>query len=238
MKKKILIVEDDEHIAEGLRLNLEARGYDTVIAADGLAALHFWRNEGFDLIILDIMLPGKDGLDVCRTIRREAGRVPILFLTARDREDDRIAGLAAGGDDYLSKPFNLEELILRIAAMFRRQVWYGTTSLENNRIEFGSCAVDFASYRARGVHGNTELSQKECMIMKFLAEHAGDVVTRDMILDAIWGYNVFPSSRTVDNFIVRLRKTFETDPSRPRYLHTVRGVGYRFTPEGAGNVQS
>ena len=231
MKKKILIVEDEEHIADGLQLNLEAEGYETIIAGDGHTALEYWRQGGFDLIILDIMLPGKDGLEVCRIIRKEAGRVPVLFLSARDQEDDRIAGLMAGGDDYMTKPFNLKELILRVSAIFRRQVWYSTSTLEGDRFSFGDYWIDFNSYRALGVEGETEMSQKEVMIIKFLAEHANEVVTRDMILDAVWGYNVYPSSRTVDNFIVRLRKVFETDQSNPKYIHTIRGAGYKFTPD-------
>jgi len=232
MRKKILIVEDEEHIADGIQLNLDAEGYDTVVAGDGQAALEYWRQGDFDLIILDIMLPGKDGLDVCRTIRKEAGRVPILFLSARDREDDRIAGLLAGGDDYMTKPFNLKELMLRVAAIFRRQVWYSTNTLEDDRYRFGKYWIDFNTYRALGISGEMELSQKEVMIMKFLAEHANEVVTRDMLLNAVWGYNVYPSSRTVDNFIVRLRKVFETDQSNPKYIHTIRGAGYKFTPDG------
>lgn len=232
MGKRILIVEDEEHIADGLKLNLEMAGYETVVAGDGVAALEMWKQGGFDLILLDIMLPGKNGLEVCRTIRKEAGRIPILFLTARDREDDRVAGLLAGGDDYLTKPFNLQELLLRVAAIFRRQTWYGSSELSVTRYEFGNYWVDFASYQAHGVSGAVDLSQKECMIMKFLAEHADEVVPRDAILDAVWGYNVYPSNRTVDNFIARLRKIFEADPSRPKYIHTVRGAGYKFTPHG------
>lgn len=238
MKKKILVVEDDEHIAEGLVLNLEADGYEVAVAGDGQSGLEMWRRGAFDLIILDVMLPGKDGLEVCRTIRAEAGRTPVLFLTARDRDEDRVAGFMAGGDDYLAKPFNLQELMLRVAAIFRRQVWYGTDSLKTDRYEFAGYWVDFKTYRAKGIAGETELSQKECMIFKFLAEHAGEVVTRDMILDAVWGYNVYPSSRTVDNFIVRLRKLFEPDPSRPRYIHTMHGAGYRFTPQGDSDVEA
>ena len=138
----------------------------------------------------------------------------------------------AGGDDYLTKPFNLKELLLRVAAIFRRQVWYGTTGTASDRFEFGDFWIEFKTYRARGVEGETELSQKECMIMKFLTEHAGEVVSRDMLLDAVWGYNIYPSNRTVDNFIVKLRKIFEPDSSRPRYLHTVWGTGYKFTPSG------
>jgi len=232
MKKRILIVEDEENIADGLKLNLDMAGYETVVAGDGFTALDLWRQGNFDLILLDIMLPGKDGLDICRTIRKEAGRIPILFLTARDREDDRIAGLLAGGDDYLVKPFNLKELLLRVGAIFRRQTWYSSEEISTNRFEFGPFWVDFASYQAQGTSGTISLSQKECMIMKFLAEHANEVVPRDMILDAVWGYNVYPTNRTVDNFIARLRKIFETDPAKPVYIHTIRGAGYKFTPSG------
>jgi len=189
-----------------------------------------WDKGNFDLILLDIMLPGKDGLEVCRTIRKEAGRIPILFLTARGRDDDRVAGLLAGGDDYLTKPFNLQELLLRVAAIFRRQTWYKSGNLPVSRYEFGDYWVDFVSYKALGVSGEVELSQKECMIMKYLAEHPDEVIPRDAILDAVWGYNVYPSNRTIDNFIVRLRKIFEPDPSNPRYIHTIRGAGYKFTP--------
>lgn len=234
--KRILVVEDEEHIAEGLTINLEAEGYEVVVAADGNAALDFWRSGDFQLIILDIMLPGIDGLEVCRRIRKEEGRIPILFLTARGRDDDRVAGLQAGGDDYLTKPFNLQELLLRVAGMFRRQVWYTTDKLDSDRYQFAEYWVDFKSFKARGKGGETELTQKVCMIMKFLAEHAGEVVTRDMILDAVWGYNAYPSNRTVDNFIVRLRKIFEPDPSQPIYIHTIHGAGYRFTPSGDNNA--
>jgi len=235
MSKKILIVEDEEHIADGLKLNLEAEGYETMVATDGISAINLWRQGNFDLILLDIMLPGKDGLEVCRTIRKEAGRVPVLFLTARDREDDRVEGFLAGGDDYLTKPFNLQELLLRVAAIFRRQVWYGTNKLKTDRLKFGNYWVDFKTYRARGVEGEVELSQRECMIMKFLAEHANEVVSRDMVLDAVWGYDIYPSNRTVDNFIVKLRKLFEPDSAKPVYLHTVWGTGYKFTPAGVKN---
>lgn len=232
MKKRILIVEDEEHIADGLQINLEAAGYETAIAPDGDLALEMWRKGVFDLIVLDIMLPGKNGLEVCQIIRKESGWVPILFLTARNREDDRIAGFQAGGDDYITKPFNLKELLLRIAAMFRRQVWYGTISSSSHQFKFGSNIVDFDTYKARGVSGEYDLSQKECMMMKLFSEHINEVIDRNMILDSVWGYDAYPTSRTIDNFIVRLRKIFEPDPSKPKYIQTVRGVGYKFTPEG------
>lgn len=232
MKKKILIVEDEDHIADGLQINLEGEGYDTMVAPDGRAALQYWKEGEFDLIILDIMLPGMDGLEICRVIRKSGDRIPILFLSARDRDDDKVEGLLAGGDDYITKPFNLKELILRVAAIFRRQVWYASGSTEDSRYQFGEFWVDFSTYKAKGVEGEVELSQKECMIMKYLVEHADEVVTRDMLLNAVWGYNVYPSSRTVDNFIVRLRKIFEADQSHAQYIHTIRGAGYKFTPMG------
>lgn len=231
MKKRILVVEDEEHIADGLQINLEAAGYKVTIAPDGNIALEMWRNSAFDLIVLDVMLPGKNGLEVCQIIRKESGWVPILFLTARDRENDRIAGFQVGGDDYITKPFNLKELLLRIAAMFRRQVWYSTISSTSHQYKFGNSWVDFDSYKAKGISGEIDLSQKECMIMKLFSEHINEVVDRNMILDAVWGYDTYPSSRTVDNFIVRLRKIFEPDPSKPKYILTVRGVGYKFTPD-------
>jgi DNA-binding response OmpR family regulator len=230
MKKRILVVEDEEHIADGLKLNLDMAGYESVVAGDGHTALELWRQGSFDLIVLDVMLPGKDGLEVCRTIRKEAGRIPILFLTARDREDDRVAGLLAGGDDYMTKPFNLKELLLRVAAIFRRQTWYSSGEISDQRYQFADYWVDFNTYEAHGISGKVTLSQKECMIMKFFAEHAGEVVPRDAILDAVWGYDVYPTNRTVDNFITRLRKIFESDPSKPKYIHTIRGAGYKFTP--------
>ncbi|MEZ5360322.1 MAG: response regulator transcription factor [Candidatus Zixiibacteriota bacterium] len=236
MAKKILIVEDEEHIADGLKLNLDAAGFETDIAPNGSVGLDKWRTRTFDLILLDIMLPGLDGLEVCRIIRNEGGRIPVLFLTARGTEDDRIAGLQAGGDDYITKPFSVKELMLRIEAMFRRQGWYDETKLDSDRFTFADYWVDFKTYRALTITGEVELSQKECMIMKLLAEHADEVVTRDQILDSVWGYDVYPSNRTVDNFLVRLRKLFEPDSSKPIYLHTVWGAGYKFTPEGSADA--
>lgn len=230
--KRILIVEDEENIADGLAMNLEAEGYEVGAAADGFAALDAYHKGLFDLIILDIMIPGKDGLTVCKQIRQEGGRLPILFLSARDRQTDRVEGFLSGGDDYLTKPFDLQELLLRVAAIFRRQVWYGTVERDESLYRFDVNWVDFKTYHASGPGGEVELSQKECMTMKYLVEHHDEVVSRDMILDAVWGYHVYPSSRTIDNFILRLRKIFEPDPANPRFIHTLRGAGYRFTPGG------
>lgn len=227
MKKRILVVEDESHIADGIRVNLELEGYEATIAADGPSALAKYAD--FDLIVLDVMLPGVDGLTVCRQIREKGNRVPILFLTARDRDADRIAGLEAGGDDYLTKPFNLKELLLRIRGMLRRQEWYDNGRALGETLRFGQSEVNFKTYRGRGPAGGVELTQKEIMLLKLLAEHEGEVVTRDRILDQVWGYDIYPTTRTVDNFILRLRKYFEPEPALPVHFHTHRGAGYRFT---------
>jgi two-component system alkaline phosphatase synthesis response regulator PhoP len=231
MSKRILIVEDEAHIAEGIKDNLELEGYAAEVAATGTDGLRRYHEGNFDLIILDVMLPGTDGLSVCDQIRREGGRLPILFLTARDRDADRIKGLEAGGDDYLTKPFNLKELLLRIQAMFRRQAWYRSGELAESELDFGRSHVDFRTYEATGPHGKVTLTQKEVMLMKLLAENEGQVITRDRILDAVWGYDVYPTTRTVDNFILRLRKYFEPEPRHPVHIHTLRGAGYKFTRE-------
>lgn len=231
MSKRVLIVEDEAHIAEGIKENLEMEGYEAVIAPDGPAALDAYHAGGFDLILLDVMLPGLDGLSVCDQIREEGGRIPILFLTARDRDIDRIRGLEAGGDDYITKPFHLKELLLRIKAIFRRQVWYQSGELVDTVLEFGKSRVNFRTYEADGPGGHVVLTQKEVMLMKLLAENEGQVISRDRILDAVWGYDIYPTTRTVDNFVMRLRKYFEPDPPNPVHIHTLRGAGYKFTKE-------
>jgi two-component system alkaline phosphatase synthesis response regulator PhoP len=229
MKKRILVVEDEAHISEGIKVNLEMEGYDVDVAAEGPSALDTYHQGNFDLIILDVMLPGIDGLAVCDQIRKEGGRIPILFLTARDRDIDRIKGLEAGGDDYLTKPFNLKELLLRIKAMFRRQVWYSSGEMASRTLEFGNSKVNFKTHEASGPGGNVVLTLKEVMLLKLLAENEGEVISRDRILDAVWGYDIYPTTRTVDNFILRLRKYFEPEPHRPVHFHTLRGAGYKFT---------
>jgi DNA-binding response OmpR family regulator len=229
MKKRILVVEDEAHIADGIKVNLELEGYEAAIAGDGHAALA--QQARFDLILLDVMLPGMDGFSVCRDIRAGGNRVPILFLTARDADADRIAGLEAGGDDYLTKPFNLRELLLRVRGMLRRQEWYDSGHLAGDVLRFGDSEVNFKTYQGVGPAGPVELTQKEVMLLKLLAEHEGEVVTRDRILDQVWGYDVYPTTRTVDNFILRLRKHFEPEPALPVHFHTYRGAGYKFTQE-------
>ena len=230
---RILVVEDEPELAAGIHENLVAEGYVAEIATDGHTGLEAARCGNYDLVILDVMLPLQDGFAVCRQLRREANNVPVLFLTAKAEPEDRIRGLQEGGDDYMTKPFHLQELRLRVAAILRRNRWYGTSTLDDPVVRFGDNEVDFRSYR--GISGGGEehtLTHKEALIFKLLAERPGEVISRDEILDVVWGYDEFPSSRTVDNFIMRLRRRFETDHRQPRFFHTVHGAGYRFTPDG------
>ena len=224
---RILVVDDEAHLADGIAENLQAEGYETVVAYDGHSGLAQIREQRFALVVLDVMMPGMDGVALCAQLRREGIQTPVLFLTVKGSSEDRIRGFEAGGDDYLAKPFHLKELLLRVAAILRRSAWYGQSAAA---LEFDSNHVDFHTYRARAWDGSEhELTHKEAMILKALAEHEGNIVTREDILDRVWGYEVFPSTRTVDNFIVRLRKRFERNPEQPAHFHTVRGVGYRFT---------
>ncbi|SYZ74356.1 Response regulator with CheY-like receiver domain and winged-helix DNA-binding domain [Candidatus Zixiibacteriota bacterium] len=231
--KRILLVEDEKHVAEGININLEAEGFDVIWATDGNMALEYYKNGHYDLIILDIMLPGVDGLEICRRIRSQhLGTEPILFLTARDSLDDKKDGLAIGADDYITKPFDLEELILRIKAIFRRQAWLGAEGVAGDVYQFPGGKIDFRKFEVESPNGKFRLSNKECLLLKLFSEHPDEVLSRSTILDGVWGYNAYPSSRTVDNFILRYRKYFEPDPSKPIYFHTEFGTGYRFTPKG------
>ncbi len=230
---RILVVEDEINLARGIRENLEAEGYAVEVVSDGRAALDRIRRQEYGLVLLDVMLPGMDGFTVCETARREGRDTPVLFLTARGGGNDRIRGLEVGGDDYLPKPFQLRELLLRVAAILRRRSRYDAMTALEPVVRFGENEFDFRSFRGRSWDGGDQiLTQKEAMILKVLVEREGDVVWRDEILEKVWGDDVLPSSRTIDNFIVRLRKRFEPDPERPRYFHTVRGIGYRFVAAG------
>ena len=224
---RILVVDDEEHLAAGIRENLQAEGYDTEVAHDGEQGLAMARELAFDLILLDVMMPKLDGLEVCAELRKSGLQTPVLFLTVKGDPEDRIRGLEAGGDDYLAKPFHLRELLLRVTAILRRSVWYSQTA-EN--LSFAGNEIDFQTYHATAWDGTDHaLTHKEAMILKVLAEEQGAIVPREDILDKVWGYEVFPSTRTIDNFIVRLRRRFERNPEAPEHFHTVRGVGYRFT---------
>jgi two-component system alkaline phosphatase synthesis response regulator PhoP len=203
---------------------------------DGEQALAWLGGHACALIVLDVMLPGMDGFAVCHALRSQGNNTPVLFLTARGDPADRVRGLEAGGDDYLAKPFHLQEFLLRVRAILRRWDWYRNASATAATavLRFGGNEVDFRAFRARAWNGEAqELTEKEAMILKVLAEHAGEIVSREDLLERVWGYDVFPSTRTVDNFILRLRKRFEQDPANPRHFLTVWGVGYRFLSEGA-----
>jgi two-component system alkaline phosphatase synthesis response regulator PhoP len=233
MKRRILVVEDDAHLADGLKINLELEGYAPELAESGEQGLDIWRRGGVELILLDVMLPGIDGFEVCRRIRHEGDRVPILFLTARSAGQDRIHGLDEGGDDYITKPFDLAELLARIKSLFRRQDWFrGQEAPQTIRI--GRAEVNLRAYEATTPEGTVTLKEKEAMILRLLTEHMGEPVDRETILDRVWGFGAYPTTRTVDNFILSLRKIVEQDPRRPRHILTVHGVGYRLVPGTEG----
>ena len=223
---KILVIDDEVNISEGIKESLVSEGYDVEIAYDGEEGLTKALDNKYDLILLDVMMPKLDGIEVCDRIRSSGSQVPVLFLTVKNSLDDRVSGLEAGGDDYLGKPFHLRELLLRISAILRRSEWLKD---DNSFLNFGKNSINFKTYRAKSWEGVEHvLTHKEIMILKLFSENIDTVITREEILDKVWGYEVFPSTRTIDNFIVRLRKRFEINPESPEYFHTVRGVGYQF----------
>ncbi|MBA3828104.1 MAG: response regulator transcription factor [Taibaiella sp.] len=229
-KASLLVVEDEESLREALKLNLELEGYEVTTADNGPAVLKMVKNEYFDLIILDIMLPDMDGITVCETIRMQHNDVPILFLSARNSGADRVEGLKKGGDDYLTKPFNLEELLLRVDKLVIKNKKIKEPQSVADVYEFDGCKVDFAAHECIDKNGaKQELSKKEAALLKLLIEHEGNVVSREQILQIVWGYNVYPTTRTIDNFILNFRKYFEEDSRNPKHFHSVRGIGYKFT---------
>ncbi|MBJ6723320.1 response regulator transcription factor [Geomesophilobacter sediminis] len=226
-KPQILLVEDEIHLARGITFNLEQEGYLVSHVESGEEALEKVKVERFELIILDVMLPGIDGYQVCREVRTLDARVPILMLTARGDESDRIAGLAQGADDYIAKPFNLKEFLLRVSGMLRRSSWYRPEPVEEG-YRFGENEVFLLSYRARTSQGEIDLTDLEVRMLSLFFQREGDAIPRSVLLENVWGYSTDAETRTLDNFIVRLRKYFEPEPSHPIYFQTVRGVGYRF----------
>jgi two-component system alkaline phosphatase synthesis response regulator PhoP len=229
---RVLIVEDDPGLADGIRENLRLEGYDTELAMDGRVGLDLATSGDFDLIVLDVMLPSMDGFEVCSRLRKAGRDVPVLFLSARGDPTDRIQGLEAGGDDYLPKPFQLKELLLRVAAIIRRRRGAETPTEDDVRVAFAENEVDFRTYRGRSWDGREhELTQKEAEILRTLCGKEGEVVSREEILEKVWGYEVYPSSRTLETFIGRLRKRFERDGERPAHFHTAPGIGWRFTKQ-------
>jgi two-component system alkaline phosphatase synthesis response regulator PhoP len=229
-KLSVLLVEDEENLHEALKLNLELEGYDVTSALDGAAALKAVQAEYFDLIIMDVMLPEMDGISVTETIRINNNEVPILILSAKNSSADRVLGLKKGADDYLTKPFNLEELLLRVTKLINKNKKLQDKSYVGDTYRFGNSSIDFKAQEATGIDGQKiQLSKKETMLLKLLIENKNEVVPREKILQAVWGYNVYPTTRTIDNFILNFRKYFEDDSRNPKYFHSVRGVGYKYS---------
>jgi two-component system alkaline phosphatase synthesis response regulator PhoP len=226
--KKILLVEDEVSIAEVIKFNLEDENYFVVWEKKGRKAVDTFFSERFDLIVLDVMLPEMNGFDVCETIRLKNDETPILFLTARNDQKDKILGLKLGGDDYLTKPFDLEEFLLRVKNIIKRSS--GKLKKELSEYKFGKNIFIPKTLIVKNEKDETQLSKKEGMLLKLLLEHPNEVISRETILEKVWGFDVYPSTRTIDNFIVKLRKFFENDPKNPKFFHSVRGIGYKFTP--------
>lgn len=239
-KERILVIEDEKHIAEGIRLNLSIQGFDVKIAQDGVAGLEKWRSWNPDLIVLDIMLPMMDGFSILKTIRKEDERVPVLILSARGDTQDKVKGLKYGVDDYLSKPFDLEEFLLRIERLLKKQKWYKKDTqspdkaqlmFKGDKYRFGSNHIDFTTYKASCSAGEIVLTEQEITLLKLFIANKGKPLSREVLLTAGWGYSKDTSTRTVDNFIVRFRKYFEKIPKQPEYFVSRRSVGYVFDHE-------
>ena len=229
-KPSILLVEDEENLHEALKLNLELEGYEITSAYDGNQALQRVAQEYFDLIIMDIMIPEVDGIQVTETIRIHNNQVPILILSAKNSSSDKVTGLKKGADDYLTKPFNLEELLLRVHKLISKNALMQEKNSLSDSHKFGPNRIDFNAQEAINKFGEKiQLSKKEAMLLKLLIENKNQVVPREKILQTVWGYNVYPTTRTIDNFILSFRKYFEEDTRNPKYFHSVRGVGYKYS---------
>ena len=227
MSKTILVIEDDVSILRGLRDNLKFEEYEVLTATDGQEGIILALEKSPDLILLDIMLPGISGYDICRKVKEQKPDLPIIMLTARSKEVDKIAGLDLGADDYVTKPFSTPELLARIRAALRRA--QNKTPFQE-KYSFGMVSMDFKQYQTFINNEEVHLSAREYAIMKFLIEHAGEVIHRHELLDEVWGYESYPTTRTVDNYILDLRKKLEEEPSRPKHILSIRGVGYKFVP--------
>lgn len=230
-KRRILIIEDDRHIAEGLRLNLSLKGYDVMVAYDGSEGIKMWKAGKPDLIVLDIMLPRIDGLSVLRSIRLEDDALPILILSVKSEPEYRIKGLSFGVDDYLSKPFHLEEFLLRVERLLKRAKRSGGEESPSGGPQcysFGGNTIDFTTRRAYCRKGEILLTEQEIEILKVFITHRGKILSRQELLEMGWGYTGHVSTRTVDNFVMRLRKCFEDNPHRPVFFRSIRSVGYLF----------
>jgi two-component system, OmpR family, alkaline phosphatase synthesis response regulator PhoP len=230
INKNILIVEDEEHLIEALKLNFELEGYTVTCAKDGKIALDKAKKEYYDLIILDVMLPEIDGFTVAETLRVQQNNTPILMLSAKGSTEDKIIGLKKGADDYLTKPFNLEELLIRVKKLIEKNEKILQTNPVIDNYSFGNNTINFKTLEAKGVNQqNFTLSKKEIMLLKLLIENGNTVVSREKILQTVWNYQVYPTTRTIDNFILNFRKYFEVDSRNPKHFHSIRGIGYKFT---------
>jgi len=226
---RILLVEDEESLAIGLEYNLSEEGYVVTIAADGKQALdHINSNDQFDLVLLDVMLPYMDGFKVAQKIRDRFPRLPILMITARTSVRDRVKGLELGADDYLTKPFHLQELLARIKGMLKRKKWYQIATEKSPLYHFGENEVDFENLTCRSGKNDMRLTAHEAMFLRYLIDNRGRVISRKEILEKVWNIDADVETRTVDNFVVRLRKFFEPNPTEPIYIKSIRGIGYKF----------
>jgi len=223
-KQTVAVIEDDESVRRSLALNLELEGFTVITSSDGEAGVELVKEKSPDLIILDVMMPKKDGLEACREIRNHGISSPLILLTARSAEVDKVLGLELGADDYLAKPFGMRELIARVRALLRRT----QVTSEVDKVNFEDVAIDFKAYRAERNSQPLELSAREYRLLRYLVAKKGSVVTRDELLDEVWGYNSYPSTRTVDNHIARLRQKIELNVDTPKHILTVHGVGYKF----------
>jgi DNA-binding response OmpR family regulator len=233
---RILLVEDEDSLAIGLEYNLSEEGYVVTIASDGHQALKYIDSESYDLILLDIMLPYLDGFTVAKKVRERFPQIPILMLTARTAAKDRIKGLELGADDYLTKPFHLKELLLRIHGMLRRKNWYQEATEVSPTYRFGENEVNFENLTCRAGNKDMKLTAHEAMFLRYLIDNQGRVISRKEILEKVWNLDSEVETRTIDNFVVRLRKFFEPNPSQPIYIKSVRGIGYEFNIGSKTNV--
>lgn len=229
--QRILLVEDEENLREVIKMNLELEGYEVEVAETGTKALRKVGDRRFNLFILDVMLPEVDGFTICEKIRLNDTETPVLFLTAKDSGQDKVHGLKLGADDYLTKPFNLEELLLRVKVLVKHSERGKKEEASASEIvRFGDNEVNFVTFKAKGVtNPDILLTKKEIALLKLLISKKDTVVSRHDILRFVWGYDVYPTTRTIDNFVMSFRKYFEKDPTNPQHFHSVRGVGYKFT---------